>query len=178
MDKKFWFQLFGLTIVILVTTFLAFNYKYVEPFTAQFIKSGKPKPSQVQITKNLKIVDTNGNTKAELKVEVADTDAKRSKGLGFRDLLASDSGMLFSHSPPSKYIYWMKGMRFPIDFIWILDDVIVDIKPNVPPPIEGQPDETLERYGPITEINKILETNAGFVDKNNIAAGDKIILAQ
>lgn len=178
MDKNFWFQLLGLFIIIMVATFLAFNYKYVEPFVAQFVKTGPAKSTQTQNTKNLKIVDTNGNTKAKLNVEVADTDAEKSKGLGFRESLATDSGMLFIEETPQKYTFWMKGMQFPIDFIWILNDEIVDIIPNVPPPIEGQSDETLERYAPLTEINRILETNAGFVDQNNITVGDKIILGK
>lgn len=177
MDKKFWFQLLGLIIVIMLSTFLAFNYKYVKPFTDQFTKTGQPTNTQKLVTKNLKIVDSNGQTQAEINAEIADTDEERVKGLGFRDFLASDSGMLFIQDDSKKYTFWMKGMRFPIDFIWIQNDEIVDIIPNIPPPIEGQTDETLERYAPITEVNRILETNAGFVEKYNIVRGDKIILA-
>jgi len=38
MDKKFWFQLFGLVAVILLATFLAFNRKYLIPLTSQLMK--------------------------------------------------------------------------------------------------------------------------------------------
>lgn len=178
MDKKFWFQLAGLVIVILGATFLAFNYKYLQPFTSQLANSGKPKPVVTTETSSLKIVDTNNNIKAVLEIEVADTNEKRSKGLGYRESLATNSGMLFIHTPTKKYTYWMKGMQFPIDIIWILNDKIVDILPNVVPPIEGQTDETLERYSPTVDINRVLETNAGFVAAHNIGAGDRIILEQ
>ncbi|MBI2593489.1 DUF192 domain-containing protein [Candidatus Daviesbacteria bacterium] len=176
MDKKFWFQMAGLSIVILGATFLAFNYKYLLPFTSQIKNSGKQNISVNSQTKILKIVDASGNIKVALDVEIADTNEKRNKGLGYRASLATNSGMLFIHTPTKKYTYWMKGMQFPIDIIWILNDKIVDILPNVPPPIEGQTDETLERYSSTVDINRVLETNAGFVITHDIQAGDRIVL--
>lgn len=175
MDKKFWFQLVGLVVVILVATFFAVNQKLLIPFTRQFTE---PAGQALQNSgmQTLKIQDTSGNLKAQINLELADTAEKRTKGLGYRDFLATGSGMLFVHDKAQKYTYWMKGMKFPIDIIWILDDEIVDIIPNIPPPIEGQTDDTLERFAPITEVNKVLETNAGFVESNNIQKGDKIIL--
>lgn len=173
MEKKFWFQMIGLIVVILLATFLAFNYRYLIPITSQF--SHKPR-QEIQAKKEiLKIVDKNENLKAELKIEVAQTNEKRNKGLGFRESLATDSGMLFIHDSPKKYTYWMKGMQFPIDIMWILNDKIVDIIPNIPPPIKGQSDDTLERYSPTVDINRVLETNAGFVSEQGIQVGDKII---
>lgn len=176
MDKKFWFQLFLLVIVILGGTFFVFNSKYLIPFASWFSSERKQNPSNADMVKNLKITDSENNIKAELRIEVADTDAKRSRGLGFRTSLATDSGMLFEHSQIKKYTYWMKGMEFPIDFIWILDNKIVDIISEVPPPIKGQTDDTLERYSPTVSVNRVLETNAGFTAKNNIQIGDQIIL--
>lgn len=166
----------GLSIVILGATFLAFNYKYLLPFTSQIKNSGKQNISVNSQTKILKIVDASGNIKVALDVEIADTNEKRNKGLGYRASLATNSGMLFIHTPTKKYTYWMKGMQFPIDIIWILNDKIVDILPNVPPPIEGQTDETLERYSSTVDINRVLETNAGFVITHDIQAGDRIVL--
>lgn len=66
-------------------------------------------------------------------------------------------------------------MQIPIDIMWISGDTIADIIPNIPPPIPGQTDETLERYSSTVEVDKVLETNAGFVAKNNIQKGDKIV---
>lgn len=177
MDKKFGFQIIGLVIIILLASFLAFNYQYIRPLTSQI--AGKPNRSEssnVTTTKNLTIRDFEGNTIATLEVEVVDTDEKRSKGLGFRESLATNSGMLFIYDEAKQYTYWMKGMQFPIDIMWIRDNKIADILPNIPPPIEGQSDETLERYSSSVEVNQVLETNAGFVDQNNIQVGDTIIL--
>lgn len=177
MDKKFWFQLVGLAIVILLATFFAFNRTLLTPLTGSFARPTAQTTPKEQLQK-LKIVDSEGNTKASLNIEIADTSATRSKGLGYRQSLATDSGMLFIHENTQRYTYWMKGMSFPIDIMWILNDEIVDSISNIPAPVAGQTDDTLERYASVTNVNKVLETNAGFIDTFDIRPGDKIILEQ
>ena len=110
-----------------------------------------------------------------VKAEIADTSSKRNKGLGGRDSLASDSGMLFVFDKVDRHNFWMKGMKIPLDFIWILDDKVVDITENVPPQV-GQPDNALKIYSSKTETNKMLEVNAGFISVSNIKVGDTVIV--
>ncbi|MDP3973735.1 MAG: DUF192 domain-containing protein [Candidatus Daviesbacteria bacterium] len=112
----------------------------------------------------------------EIKVEIADDQAKRSKGLGGRESLASDSGMLFIFPDKGQYSFWMKGLKFPLDLIWIRDDTIVDIIENVPSPRPNQQDEDLPIYQSRIEVDKVLEVNAGVVERFQIKVGDKIIL--
>src|SRR3990167_3839192 len=64
-------------------------------------------------------------------IEIADTSEKRAQGLSNRDSLPEDHGMLFIFDTYQKSAFWMKDMRFPIDIIWIRDDIIVDITKNV-----------------------------------------------
>lgn len=109
-----------------------------------------------------------------LKVEVADTAAKRSKGLGGRQSLGENEGMLFVFDRADKYPFWMKGVSFALDFVWIKGDAVVDVLENVPPPVPGQSDAALPIYTAKEEIDKVLELNAGSVKKFNIKAGDKI----
>ena len=175
--KKFWFQVIGLCLIIGAGAFLTFNRKYIEPIT----QSLKPTVQQNQLTASeekdrLEIVGPDGAVKAEITIEIADTKEKRNKGLGFRQSLATNSGMLFIHDQPQKYTYWMKGMEFPIDIMWVKGDTIMDIIPNVPPPIPGQTEDTLERYASTVEVDRVLETNAGFVNEKKIEKGDKIII--
>ena len=174
--KAFWFQLFGLVLVISVATYLAFNQQYLRSFTKLFRNPSPAPQTTVDQRDRLKITGPDGQVKAELFIELTDTPEKRSKGLGLRESLATDSGMLFLHDESRKYTYWMKGMQFPIDIIWISGDIIVDFTPNIPPPIPGQNEDTLERYASTVEVNRVLETNAGFVNQYNIQKGDKIIL--
>lgn len=174
--KKFWFQLFGLVIVISVATFLAFNQEYIKPIARMF-KNTTPAPmAATENNSSLKIIGSDGIQKAQINIEIAKDKETRSKGLGFRASLATGSGMLFIHETSQKYTYWMKGMEFPIDIMWVSSDTIADIIPNIPPPIQGQTDDTLERYSSTVAVDKVLETNAGFVLQNNIQKGDKIVL--
>src|SRR5690349_12410618 len=71
-------------------------------------------------------------------LELAITDSEKEKGLGFRDQLDKNSGMLFVYQTKGQYGYWMKGMRFPLDFIWIDGNRIVDLSHNIPAPANDQ----------------------------------------
>lgn len=109
-----------------------------------------------------------------LKVEIADTQSKRSKGLGGRSNLPEDQGMLFVFDRADKYPFWMKGLKFPLDFIWIRGDQVLDILPNVQPPEDGQLDESLPIYQSRVEIDKVLEINGGVAEKLGLKIGDTV----
>lgn len=106
---------------------------------------------------------------ATLKVMVAETPEKRRKGLGGKEKLASDSGMLFSFPEPGYYDFWMKGMLFPIDIIWIKDNRVVDITANAS-------EWDLSILTPRSEVDSVLEVNAGFVSLHDIKIGDSITI--
>lgn len=111
---------------------------------------------------------------ATLKVEIADTQAKRSKGLGGRQPLASDEGMLFIFQKADKYPFWMKGLSFPLDFVWIREERVVDALENVEPPKPGDSDTSLTIYQSKVDVDKVLEAAAGTIQRLNIKAGDTI----
>lgn len=110
----------------------------------------------------------------KIKIEIADTQTERSKGLGGRENLASDSGMLFIFDRDGMYPFWMKGLKFPVDFIWIRGDKVIDVTENAPPPGPGQKDQDLPIYTPIEPVDKLLEVNGGFVSAHNIKIGDTV----
>ncbi len=105
-------------------------------------------------------------------VEVADTDKKKEKGLGERDALPPDRGMYFPFSSGQHWVFWMKGMRFPIDILWIRDGKIVDIDASVPV-AQG---EKLETYSPVEPADAVLELNAGMAQEIGLRAGDELLL--
>lgn len=113
-----------------------------------------------------------------LKVEIADTPTKRSKGLGGRQSLGENEGMLFIFDNTDKHPFWMKGLKFPLDFVWIKDDKVVDITENVPSPSPGQADSSLPIYSSKSEVDKVLEINGGAANRFNIKAGDTVKLNQ
>lgn len=174
--KQFAFQIAALVVVIVAGFFLTskqtlFNQKIGDT-------SGNPKISS---GKKLKIIDpqvVNGEaTKVVINIEIADTKEKRSKGLGGRQSLATDSGMLFIFDRTDKYTFWMKGLSFPLDFIWIKDGEVVEISPDIPPPESGQKDEDLPKYTPTVGVNKVLEVNDGFSKAHNVKVGDTVELS-
>ncbi len=66
-------------------------------------------------------------------VEVVFTLEDRSRGLSGRDTLADGAGMLFVFESGETSSFWMRGMRFPLDFVWIGDEcTVVDIDADVP----------------------------------------------
>lgn len=179
--KTFWFQIIGLTTLICLAAFLVFNQTYLTALISPFLKDSITNRVNTPVTNSvpnsiLKIVGSDGTEKATLNIEVANTKEKRNKGLGYRESLASDSGMLFIHDNSQKYTYWMKGMQFPIDIMWVSENTIMDYVQSAMPPVENQADDTLVRYSSPVDVNKVLETNAGFITKNNIQKGDKIIV--
>jgi uncharacterized membrane protein (UPF0127 family) len=105
-------------------------------------------------------------------VEVADTEAKKERGLGGRDALAADRGMYFPFATANHWVFWMKDMRFPIDILWIRDGVIVDIDASVPVPTS----ENLETYSPIEQADTVLELNAGVAAELGVKTGDVLTL--
>lgn len=111
---------------------------------------------------------------AVIKVEVADTASKRSKGLGGRQTLGENEGMLFIFDRADKYVFWMKGLSFPLDFVWIKDTKVLDIVENISPQTQGQDDASLPVYSSNEPVDKVLELNAGTVKRLNIKVGDTI----
>ncbi len=108
-------------------------------------------------------------------VEIADTPELRSKGLSGRDNLPDMSGMIFVFESGRTSDFWMKGMRFPLDFVWIGEDcTVVDTHSNVQPPAIGASDGGLPLYRSGSPAVYTLEINAGKVAETGIEEGDAI----
>ena len=66
-------------------------------------------------------------------VEVAATPAVRERGLSGRDRLAADAGMWFVLPEVGMPGFWMRGMRFPLDLIWVSPEQRVVGATTLPP---------------------------------------------
>jgi uncharacterized membrane protein (UPF0127 family) len=112
---------------------------------------------------------------AKLRADVADDDAERALGLGGRARLGRDAGMYFVLTTDEPRI-WMKGMRFPLDLVWIHDDRVVDVTPRVPDAPPGTRESQLPIYSPSKPANRVLEVNSGWAERNGVSAGDRVRL--
>lgn len=101
-------------------------------------------------------------------VELADTPEKMEKGLGGRNTICQSCGMLFDFFQKGNYSFWMKGMEFPLDIVWIADDAVVYVAQKVP---ADHPDVINSR----ANADKILEINAGIAEKCGIKKGDRVM---
>lgn len=112
-------------------------------------------------------VEIRGKT---IPVEIADSPAEQQKGLGERDGLAFGTGMYFPYAKPGFFAFWMKGMRFPIDIVFLREGRIVEIHPQVP----------FERGGngptirPRSLSDAVLEVPAGHAAASGWQVGDRV----
>ena len=108
-------------------------------------------------------------------VELALTADQQVQGLSGREVLAPGTGMLFVYERESRYTFWMKEMRFPLDMVWIgADCKVVDVTLDAPPPEPGQSLDQLPRFSPITPAQFVLEINAGVSAASGIESGDPV----
>lgn len=145
-----------------------------------FFSANTKVPQKVAVEQNnLKVEEKSNISQVQIagkniKVEIADTDESREKGLSGHALLKDDEGMLFIFDHPSKYAFWMKDMNFPIDIIWMTsselgesnDLQVVFIQKN------AEPSSYPSVFLPSNPANYVLEVNAGFSQKNNLQIGD------
>lgn len=109
---------------------------------------------------------------------VADTVATRTQGLSGCDSMAEDEAMLFTFPIAFKCPFHMKGMKFPLDIIWIRSGQVADVSENMPVPPAGAAALSLPVFRPKVRISMALEINAGLARKFDIKAGNKVEIAR
>jgi uncharacterized membrane protein (UPF0127 family) len=108
---------------------------------------------------------------ATVEAEVAAGTKARERGLGGRRSLAEGRGMLFVYSDRLTRTYWMKGMRFPIDIIWIDRGRVTGVERNVPVP-QGY----LPLYYSGGPADRVLEVPAGWAGRHGTKRGDRVVI--
>lgn len=122
-----------------------------------------------RVTANVVVGDTG------VAVEVSDTPELRERGLSYHDELSLNSGMLFVYPDSGRRIYWMKGMNFCLDIVWINDGAIVGAAESVCPE-PGVADADLARYGSPEPVQYVLELPAGWLNEHGYGAGTPVTI--
>jgi uncharacterized membrane protein (UPF0127 family) len=78
-------------------------------------------------------------------------------------------GMLFVFPRERERSFWMNGMNFDLDIIWIKDGKIMKIDRNVPAPKDGEEPKVVNS-APF-EVNRVLELPAGGADYLKLFVG-------
>ncbi len=101
-----------------------------------------------------------------LLVEIANSSDERTQGLSGRSKLERIDGMLFVYPESDYHRIWMKDMNFPIDIIWIDEELkVINIEENV------HPDTYPNSFKPDRPARYVVETNVRFSDTFGLRPG-------
>jgi len=129
-----------------------------------------PTVSRVKVLERKVVAEINNQV---IVASVAKTPLERQEGLAGKSSLTADEGMLFFFEKPDFYGFWMRGVKFPIDIVWILGNRIAGVVPNVLPPEEAS-SNALPIYYPLVRVNKVLELQAGRAARLRAHIGDLV----
>ncbi|MEQ9104345.1 MAG: DUF192 domain-containing protein [Rhodothermales bacterium] len=109
-----------------------------------------------------------GEVFKDIRIEIADTDSTRTRGLMQRTSLPTDSGMLFLFDREEEQSFWMANTPLALDLIFIRADSTVlriakYVQPMSPDPVTSN--------GP---ARFVLEVPAGYSDTIGVIEGDRL----
>jgi uncharacterized membrane protein (UPF0127 family) len=102
-----------------------------------------------------------------IKAEIVDTAEKIEQGLAGRKELPPGRGMLFVMPKSDFQRFWMKGMQFGIDIIWIERGMVVGCEKNISPA-----DDRI--FTSPASAGVVLEVPQGFCDQFNVQVNDQV----
>jgi uncharacterized membrane protein (UPF0127 family) len=113
-----------------------------------------------------------GQRKVAVRVEIAETDAQRARGLMFRRSLAPNAGMLFLFQSATRGAFWMKDTHIPLS-IAFADRRGRILKIMNMAPCHADPCPV---YDPKIAYRRALEVNQGAFRRWRVKAGSRITL--
>ncbi|MDD5489767.1 MAG: DUF192 domain-containing protein [Candidatus Moranbacteria bacterium] len=102
-----------------------------------------------------------------VKAEEVNTAEKIERGLAGRASLDEGRGMLFSMPKDDFQRFWMKGMQFSLDIIWIENGRVIGCEGRI------SPDDQRIFTSP-EKASLVLEVNAGFCEQYNVQLNDSV----
>jgi uncharacterized membrane protein (UPF0127 family) len=103
-----------------------------------------------------------------LNVEIAHTEAARSKGLMFRQSMGANDGMLFIFPGPGNYGMWMMNTHIPLSVAFVDEKgAILNIENMTPNTTDAHRSDGAAKYA--------IETNIGWFARKKVKPGDRIM---
>jgi hypothetical protein len=114
------------------------------------------------------VVSTQSGREYAIRVEIADTPAKREMGLQYRNDLGDDQGMLFLFPAEEVLTFWMKNTPIPLDMLYIGSDmkIVGIVHDAVPFSLTARSVGAPSRF--------VLEIKGGLAKRLGIEAGDSV----
>lgn len=108
------------------------------------------------------------------KVEIADDDSERERGLMFREHLDADAGMLFLFPDEQPRSFWMKNCRIGLDILYFdASWKLVGQALSTPPCSMG---DRCPSYPSGAPARYVLELNAGTAMAMGVQLGDQLVV--
>ncbi len=119
-------------------------------------------------TESLSVAEFGG---VSLRIEYALSETEREKGLGGRDNIPKDYGMLFVFPKDDLYGFWMKDTLVPLDIFWLdnkgqVVSMALEVATSTYPHV----------FYPMAPARYVLETIAGFAREHSITTGTPLLL--
>jgi uncharacterized membrane protein (UPF0127 family) len=114
-----------------------------------------------------RVILESGGKSHRVQVELADTEAKRERGLMFRKELPEGRGMLFLFDEEGEHSFWMKDTLIPLDLIFVdssgrVTGIVARARPLTLEPRSGGPSRM------------VLEVPGGWAEAHGVRAGDRM----
>ena len=109
-----------------------------------------------------------GDLVARIVIEIAESDSSQARGLMDRRSLPEKGGMIFIDQSSSDQSFWMRNTPLPLDIIFVRSDSVIT---NIVKRTTPYSDSRIESIG---EAQFVVEVRAGFTDRMNIKAGQRI----
>lgn len=104
------------------------------------------------------------------KLYIANDETKRTQGLSGVTSMNNFEGMAFVMDQAAQHGFWMKDMYMPLDFVYVENDVVVDIIEDVTP--ETFPETII----PSQPASVVIELTSDQIEKNGLQIGDALEL--
>ncbi|QIN79716.1 DUF192 domain-containing protein [Rubrobacter marinus] len=119
-------------------------------------------------TATVTLVPSDGGEPVEVRAEIADDDAERTRGLMERTALAEEAGMLFVFGRERTLSFWMRNTLIPLSIAYIdAEGRIVDIE-------DMEPLDDQTKHPSAEPAKYALEVNQGFFGERGIEVGDRV----
>lgn len=106
-------------------------------------------------------------------LEVASSALTKARGLSGRSSLAEKTGMLFVFAYPQRLSFWMSGMFFDLDFVWIKNNTIVGLNQGVLSPNNNN--GIIARVSPTVACDKVIELPVGSISRYDLKIGQNVL---
>jgi uncharacterized membrane protein (UPF0127 family) len=136
----------GIVILLVILNFIEvefFSFRYLNPIKRVYIKN------------------------TVVRAEIVSSEEKIEQGLAGRKSLDQGTGMLFMMPADNIQHFWMQGMQFPIDIIWIEKGRVIGCERGIAP-------NDSNIYASPGFSSMVLEVNKGFCEENNISVNDTV----